>query len=600
MGPATMAGDGDHHHHHHVPPPLLLLQPAHLRLYGYDAEFSLRSRRRLPAADGPPFKTATAAAAAAKKYTPGVIGGGSSDDRDEEGQATAGDAFGASSSDAPACRRHHSPSPEAGAKQPQQHPAGAAALQRVTRSGSRRSKLPLPPPAMSARCQVHPAVMQDLGLYPGDPVLALTLVGEGSSAATAAPSLVSPAAADSESVGGTASGVLKGSATEADNFAPGATLELRCLLCTTWGNPHLALAETAVDGRVHIPVPASTLAVAAPTDASLPTAGAVAATNECPADPPSPPFGAARAAAAESASPAATAADPSAQNLIARFLRAAIASGREAEEDGEGYPMVGIVPVRSLRTGPGTGTPVGGRAGRGGDASPPAAGRVSARVLPSSRRHRGSVVGVLGEMGGTVAAAGVTGGIPGESNASSLPASPPAFEFPFQQRQRQRYLPPEYTSLVKHSLRHLVVSDGCEVAVPSCPRSTGTMLEGPTAAGRAGGSANGGGGNGGGEEQLPADGTTFLRIGIRDKGGSDGRRRGEGGALASLLGGAVCVVGPESLVLVENEESRGVGARDSDAEAGPRHKGVRELDGASGGEEGSSGHYRQRGGGCGW
>lgn len=444
--------------------------------------------------------------------------------------------------------------------------------------------------------------MQDLGLYPGDPVLALTLVGGRSSAATAASSLVS-AAAGSESVGGIASGVFKGPAPAADSFAPGGTLELRCLLCTIWANPHLALAETAIDGRIHIPVPASTLAVAAPSDASLPITGAVATTTECLADPPSPPSDAARATAAESPSPTATTVDPSAQNLIARFLRAASASGREAEKDGEGYQVVGIAPVRSLRNGPGTGTPAGGRAGRGGDASPPAAGRISARVLRSSRRHRGSAVGFLGGMGGTAvaAAAGVTGGIPEESNASSLPASPPAFEHPFQQRQQQRYLPPEYTSLLKRSLRHLVVTDGCEVAVPSCPRSAGTILEGPTAAGE-GGSANGdggGSGDGGGKEHLPADGTTFLRIGIGDKGGGDGRR-GDGGALTSLLGGTVCVVGPESLVLVESEESRGVGARDSDAEAGPRHKGVRALDGASGGGRGSPGNDRQRGGGCGW
>ncbi|CAN0126187.1 unnamed protein product, partial [Ectocarpus fasciculatus] len=478
MGPATIAGDEDHHHHHHhhhhdVPsPPLLLLQPAHLRLYGYDAELSLppRRRRRVPAADGPPSKTSTAPAApvapAAGKHTPGVVGGGSSDGRDEEGQATAGDAFGASSSDAPASRRHHSSSPEAGVKQQQQqqqqqqqrYPAGASALQGETRSGSRRSKLPLPPPAMSARCQVHPAVMQNLGLYPGDPVLALTLLGGRSSAAAAAPSLVSAAAADSEIVaGGTASGVSKGPAPAAVNFAPGGTLELRCLLCTIWANPHLALAETAVDGRIHIPVPASNLPVAVPSDASLPIAEAVAATTERPADPPSPPFDPARPAAAASASPAAAAADPSAQDLIARFLRAAHDSGREVGIDGEGYPVVGIIPVRFLRNGPGTGTPAGVRAGRGGDGSPPAAGRVSARVLRSSRRHRGSAVGFLGGMGGTVAAAGVTGGIPGESNASSLSASPPAFEHAFQQRhqqQQQRHLPPEYTSLVKRSLRH--------------------------------------------------------------------------------------------------------------------------------------------------
>ncbi|CAM9944846.1 unnamed protein product, partial [Ectocarpus sp. 12 AP-2014] len=596
MGPANIAGDGDHHH---VPPPLLILQPAHLRLYGYDAEFSLPPRRRPPAADGPPFRTATAAATG--RYAPRVVGGGNSDDRDQEGRATAGDAFGASSSGAPASRRHDSSSAEAGAKQqqqPQQYPADASVLQRETRSGSRRSKLPLPPPAMSARCQVHPAVMQDLALYPGDPVLALTLVGGRSSAATAAFSLIS-AAASSESIGGTASGVFKDPAPAVDSFAPGGTLELRCLLCTIWANPHLALAETAIDGRIHIPVPASALAVAAPSDASLPITGTVAATTECLADPPSPPSDAARAAAppAESPSPTSTGVNPSAQSLIARFLRAANASGREAK-DGEGYQVVGIVPVRSLRNGPGTGTPAGGRAGRGGDASPPAAGRISARVLWSSRRHRGYAVRFLGGMGGTAvaAAAGVTGGIPGESNASSLPASPPAFEHPFQQRQPQRYLPPEYTSLLKRSLRHLVVTDGCEVAVPSCPRSTGTILEGPTAAGL-GGSVSGdegGSGDGGGKEHLPADGTTFLRIGIGDKGGRDGRR-GEGGALTSLLGGAVCVVGPESLVLVESEESRGVGARDSDAKAGPRHKGVRALDGASGGGRGGPGNDRQRG-----
>ncbi|CAM9494719.1 unnamed protein product, partial [Ectocarpus sp. 4 AP-2014] len=149
----------------------------------------------------------------------------------------------------------------------------------------------------------------------------LTLVGGRSSAATAASSLVS-AAAGSESVGGTASGALKGPAPAADSFAPGGSLELRCLLCTIWANPHLALAETAIDGRIHIPVPASTLAVAAPSDASLPITGAVAATTECLADPPSPPSDAARATAAESPSPTATTIDPSAQNLIVRFLRA--------------------------------------------------------------------------------------------------------------------------------------------------------------------------------------------------------------------------------------------------------------------------------------
>ncbi|CAN0138274.1 unnamed protein product, partial [Laminaria digitata] len=37
---------------------------------------------------------------------------------------------------------------------------------------------------------------------------------------------------------------------------------------------------------------------------------------------------------------------------------------------------------------------------------------------------------------------------------------------------RSSPLPPEYTSLVKRSLRHLVVSCGCEVAVPACPDSS--------------------------------------------------------------------------------------------------------------------------------
>ncbi|CAN0138171.1 unnamed protein product, partial [Laminaria digitata] len=78
-------------------------------------------------------------------------------------------------------------------------------------SGSKREKLPSAPPAMSARCQVHPALLKDLGASPGDPVLVLTLAEGWLSDATPPPApLLTPTGSGG---GGGGEGVTPASAT---------------------------------------------------------------------------------------------------------------------------------------------------------------------------------------------------------------------------------------------------------------------------------------------------------------------------------------------------------------------------------------------------
>lgn len=377
-----------------------------------------------------------------------------------------------------------------------------------------------------------------------------------------------------------------------DNLLTEGVATLTCFLCTVWTNPHLAPTETAVDGRVNIPLSSTATAAAMVRVAQYgpelrqPPPEATATNAEELTDGMSLLSNTAKPALAHpKPSPTATititTTDPAADGLITRFLKTAVERHLAGTGMGLGDgscgadPVVGIIPVHALTGGFGTATFAGGRPGCGGDV-PPVAGRVSARVIFPPRRRGGpapvvakAAVGAAREAPTTAAPLG--GGSSGRSGGESLAIALNHHQQEQQQQQpgqeqHRRFLPPEYTSLVKRSLRHLLVSDGCEIAVPSCPDDVGgmAMATAGTAAGsgmqgpQAGSNNNSGGGNGRGQQKtLPEDGTALVRIAIG--GAGDGHQRGgSGGALSALISGCVSAIGPESLLLVEDGASAGV------------------------------------------
>eukprot|EP00903_Cladosiphon_okamuranus_P019554 g17985.t1 len=588
IGPAATAGERGSPSSSSPPwTPLLLLRPAHLRFYGFDAEpeLSRPSPRHQDAGSDP-------ATVIHPLPTPTAVHPGSSARMQQQQQQ----------------RAEGSAEPGAG---------GSSSRNR------RQRKVPMAPPALSARCQVHPAVLQDLGACPGDSVVALTLPEGWASnrAHQAAPATAraSPGG-DRESgvdaAGGAPGGVsqrgVQGSGQGVEGLAldpegggeeqvrqtpprekvgeqqqhkeqppdvgeerrrqeaallSEAAASLRCLLCTVWANPHLAPDETAVDGRVNLSLPPTSTAAAAaaagvaavqrqlgtnPTTSMQPT----------PCSPPLP--DPATPVPPETARPnPSTTTDPAVRSLLTQFLRTAIerhaaASGRDSSGGSGSDPVVGVVPVHSLRGGFG-----------GGGWVPPLAGRVSARIIGSStQKNRAPELANAASLGGD---SGESEPRPAAGHGSNVALG--------QQRQQQRQqhqqqprpqqgvLPPEYTSLVKRSLRHLLVCDGCKVAVPSCPDSTG-----PTAQGS---DSGGGSGNTRGQQRPPQDGTALVRIDTGSCGGGYESPGDGGGPLSALVGGGVCAIGPESLVLVENKGGQSVETAGSSAGTCERREGAR-------------------------
>ena len=579
VAPATRAGGRGSPPHSTAP--FLLLRAAHLRFYGFDAELALSCLSRGTQDIDRNSSTPTA--------KPPVLSVGGSLELQQQQQ------------------------------QQQQRPAGGAALGAgACNPGSRRGKPPLaPPPALSARCQVHPAVLQDLGSCPGDPVLVLTLAeGWASNSphrAALATSGASASPVDSESpatvVGGVHSVVHQGGVEachqdteglalepwgsveqlrhdqtleqrqprdeqppEAENdrqrtaFLSEAAASLRCFLCTVWTNPDLAPGETAVDGRVALPLPPTTTAAAAAAGPATvqprhdqPETTPPAPEQPSPRSPPLPDSATLAPSIATRPPKPSTNTDLVGVSLITRFLIAAIeghVSASAGSGEGHGDSVVGVVPVHALCGG----------FGRGVNA-PPVAGRVSAQMIGCSGGANGAPE--LAE-----------GSSEGESE------SPIGLEQQQQPQQRQGYLPPEYTSLVKRSLRHLLVCDGCEVVVPSCPDNSGTTMEGRSGGG--GGSSGGGGGGGGGgrdQQQSPQDGTALVRIDTASFCVDDDD---DGGALSAVVGGGTCVIGPESLVLVEDKGETSGGTTGSRVVASLPRGGAK--DGGAGGGDARAAH----------
>lgn len=446
-----------------------------------------------------------------------------------------------------------------------------------------------------------------------------------------------------------------------------ASAELRCFLCTVWNNPHLSSTQAAVDGRVNVPLADSDYPpgpIRSPSDVTA--AGGPTGRSDDPGK--------------EKVST--TKREPihgSADSITSCFMTAAVCRHQASlaalvpasrERMDSGGAVVGIIPLHSANGGLPTVASVRGAGGvaAGLCGAPPLASRVSARVLrPAARIPRkasgvkGSAAfgGSAGKRGPAAAARPVRASdtdrrlasttsidqeIPRKrENPSTISANILDIEKynegggeggggdgPVGTENRRthplRYFPfpPEYTSLVKRSLRHLVVSCGCDVAVPACPD-----LSVDAAAGMGGpGDVSGSGGvEGGASRRRPADGTALVRIGSFSTVGGGGssevshfdgvalngvgasgiganRSTGSGsgtgaasrtgallapfgspfspsrsamagsrdlpreGALTALLRGMVCVIGQDSIVLVEGED--GAGAADAVGVSAPR------------------------------
>lgn len=449
-------------------PHFLLLEPVHLRLYGADASLSKNiHRHRSPKAreTGDPihntgdasFKESSADRSSVE-HPPGCRGG--------EGQD------------------------------------GGSFRSRQRFASGVRETLPFAPPAMSARCQVHPCTMQTLGVSPGDPMLAFLLLEGGmkllsSNRGNTARS-VSPRSIHQETYGrkardmysvlnlpdvGVASDVYvsgdgtQGQRSVGENTKGVEALEgctagcldggkiadtARCFLCRVWSNPHLREDAVAIDGRVKVPLNADGQGLLQSLERGVALEGENISRR------------------------------PDTDDLLSSFLKALYV---ECEGGSIIDPVVGVFPLLNSMNVQGGALPLG--------------ARVAAR-MPSKP-------------------ATVSG------------------------------LPPEYTSMIKHSMRHLVVSDGCEVVVPALPNPNAFVED---------------------EQATPAfkrdqgssmsncDGTTLVRIGPfskssgiglgvssvehRLRAGQHGGKKREG-PLSAFLRGAVCVITPDTTLLVEAE-----------------------------------------------
>lgn len=660
---ATSSGDGGRCHHHL--PPLLLLRPAHLRFYGIDAE----PERSLPSRRQRQYTDANTSAHGCSLSTP----------RTTVIKSTSRPTSGSSS-----------PEYSVGLQHDQQQAQGGSgnSVLKGSRGSNRRGKLPLAPPAMSARCQVHPGVMQEVGVYPGDPVLVLTLAeGWASNLARTAGAVPSRLPTTGGEASGSIVGISAVFSAEAEAEADRAVETCRqgvddialkakgerektflqhqpreqglawqrneqpapagqkhhqsillaegvatvtCSLCTIWSNPNLAPAETAVDGRVNIPLSSTAIAAAAAVAAAQygprlfqPPPEAIETRAEESNDSASLlPTTATPALAQPKPSSTTTTTDTAADDLIARFLKTAVEwhlTGTGAGPRNGSCPtdaVIGIIPIHALAGGFGTGNVAGNRPGCGID-TPPVAGRISARVLIPSK-HQGDrallvAEAAAGAVGEAVATAGSPDGVRGGKTGASPPAGGECLTAALDQHQQQeqqyrRFLPPGYTSLVKRSLRHLLVSDGCEIAVPSCPDNIGgmaMMMEGSAAGSGVHGprESNDNSDSGGGQQNLPPeDGTALVRIDFGGGGGDHQRGEGEG-ALSALINGSVSAIGPESLLLVENEASAGVlGSADACTGVAAAATALRDRELRGRGSEGmgrACGVDRQDVGGCG-
>lgn len=324
--------------------------------------------------------------------------------------------------------------------------------------------LPSAPLNMSARCQVHPEALQSLGVSPGDPVLVLAL-----------------------SDGPLLPGNIKVERT------------LRCFLCTLWTNPDLGRLETAVDGRVKIPLDIGTgfnIGIGLTSDfvssnddnndnssnnydskndtntsngngsnTSNKNDDNSSSNNNGHTDKKKPNSPRDTGNNSNTTTPAVTMATTPPTTMVARFLKQAADRCRQHsgdQKDDGGAAVVGVISLSPSSQFLPNKVVDGGRAGGGISSS-----------SSSCSRGRGGEGGVVPPLAGSVTA----------------------------QVDCALSLPPDYTSMVKQSLRHLFVSDGCVVAVPCWPSSegfSGVQSAGPEAR-RGGVDDDGGRSRGGGE-----------------------------------------------------------------------------------------------------
>lgn len=231
--------------------------------------------------------------------------------------------------------------------------------------------------------------------------------------------------------------------------------KLHCLLCTVWSNPRLTPSQVAVDGRVSVPLENRPCDYLDGDDQNNESDDEQSYSREGVLDQVGEPAGIDDGRVDDATVSAETGEDVSGQNSLppeSRFLtrfmelvaRLETPPDDKGHESGvEGDAVVGVIPLLGGDTT---------ASFRGGN-TVPLAGRISAHIIPSRTRACNALATMGGKDIRTVSTTENTMGVSGVP--SLLPSS--------------SSLPPTYTSFVKRSLRHLMVCDGCEVAVPACP-----------------------------------------------------------------------------------------------------------------------------------
>lgn len=593
-------------------PPVLLLEVVYLRAYGPNA------RRSFPR----PWRTADVDASFNKDAGIRGDGGGMSTGKGTETGSTAG---GISSSSTGVSSSGQEPL--RGDRADGRSRVASAVPSAGLLTGGWKARRSVPP-AMSARCQLHPHALSRLGLRQGDPVLVFAGLEAGAARGTRAsreefshgPGVRNPepAGLGARNDGACATDSSRSyPMTPSDRHADGATHrgadapvngsamsgvqearapstntsqgsgdrptravsekgDVLCFLCTAWANAFLAPTETAVDGRVIIPVTRREHATAGAARVRPETSGLGSERNG------EQPYGSHSSSVAGA--------------LIGAFLEPSVAGA-------EHLPSAPVKRSRQVGVVPVTGDIFDACFGDRGYPDPPIAMRATVSFAESdgygnnvsSSYPTTRLTVTTGSCKSGVASMAVrsppraTQGTPASTtlseDATSADSGASLRGVDGSSRRgradvkgtRDPRLRPEYTWLVKRSLRHLVLGEGCIVAVPACP-SDDAEDRGDCLA------------QGGAIKKLESVSgdlavefvrvATFTSFGDGDPSapGSSGSRArtrssprtphgsgvelGDRGSypLGFLSARRLCVLGPDTTILVTQQESHGGGA----------------------------------------